>query len=179
MRQLLLVTLILAAFTSNAQSGPKPEDGKSIDSIIAALYDVISGPIGKERDWDRMRNLFAPDAVMSVVAATPAGTAIRRALTVEDYIKASGPFLKDKGFYEKEISRKFEQYGNIAQVFSTYESRWKPEDPKPFERGINSIQLWFDGKRWWVQAIMWQGETPKTPLPTKYLPPTGPRVSGA
>ncbi len=165
----LLLCLTLAASMAFAQDKAKPEDVKSVDAIVAALYDVISGPAGKDRDWDRMRSLFAPDAVMSVVA-TRAGNGIRRALSVEDYIKSSGPFLKERGFYEKEVSRKFEQFGGIAHVFSTYESKWKPEDAKPFERGINSIQLWNDGKRWWIQTVMWQGENAANPLPAKYLP---------
>jgi hypothetical protein len=166
----LLICLVLIASSAFAQDKAKPEDVKSVDAIVAALYDVISGPIGKERDWERMRSLFASDAAMSVVGTSRTGTGYRRALTVEDYIKASGPFLKEKGFYEKEIARKVEVFGGIAHVFSTYESRWKPDDAKPFERGINSIQLWSDGKRWWVQTVMWQGESEKSPLPAKYLP---------
>lgn len=172
MRYLSVVLAHFVAACSLAQTPPaaKPDDVKSPEAIVAALYDVISGPAGKKRDWDRMRSLFAPDGQMSVVGPARSGEIRRRPLTVEDYIKSSGPFLEERGFFEKEIAKKVEVFGNIAHVFSTYESRAKADDEKPFQRGINSIQLWNDGKRWWVQTVMWQGEDAKNPLPAKYLP---------
>jgi hypothetical protein len=62
-----------------------------------------------------------------------------------------------------------EQYGSVVHVFSTYDSKKKLEDEKPFMRGINSIQLWNDGKRWWVVSVFWQAETVDNPIPGKYL----------
>ena len=106
---------------------------------------------------------------MIAVGKNREGVVRKQVLTVEDYIKGSGPFLEERGFFEKEVARRVEQYGNIAHVFSTYESRMKAEDPKPFMRGINSFQLWNDGKRWWVVTVFWQQEDPTTPLPDKYL----------
>jgi hypothetical protein len=156
-------------------------DVNSIDSIIAALYDVISGPAGKKRDWDRFRSLFAPGARLIPTGwRRPPGTApdapltgkeeyALRALTPDDYIARSSKLLEEHGFFEREIARRTEQYGHIAHAFSTYESRHKMEDAKPFQRGINSIQLMNDGKRWWVLSVFWEGETEKTTLPEKYL----------
>jgi hypothetical protein len=158
-----------------------PADVNSIDSIIAALYDVISGPAGKKRDWDRFRSLFAPGARLIPTGPRRApGTAPdvpltgkeeygSRALTPEDYITRSSRLLEERGFFESEVARRTEQYGHIAHAFSTYDSRHKKEDAKPFQRGINSIQLMNDGKRWWVVTVFWEGETEKTPLPGKYL----------
>jgi len=144
-------------------------DGASIDSVVAALYDVISGPAGKKRDWDRMRALFIPGARLIPTGKRQSGEIASRVLTVDDYANANTKFLEENGFFEREISRKTEVYGNIAHVFSTYESRHKAEDPKPFARGINSIQLMNDGKRWWIVTVFWQGEGPDNPLPEKYL----------
>jgi len=158
-----------------------PADVASIDSIIAALYDVISGPAGKKRDWDRFRSLFAPGArLIPTGPRRPPGTTPdtpltgkeeygSRALTPEDYITRSSSLLEERGFFEREIARRTEQYGHIAHAFSTYESRHKAEDAKPFQRGINSIQLMNDGKRWWVVSVFWEGETERTLLPGKYL----------
>ena len=101
------------------------------------------------------------------------GEPTRRVLTVEDYITNSGPFLEKDGFFETEIGKKTEQFGNIVHVFSTYESRRTLNDEKPFMRGINSFQLWYDGKRWWVITILWQSESPDTPIPEKYITPKG------
>jgi hypothetical protein len=153
----------------NAPPAAKAEDVGSVDSIVKAVYGVISGPAGKKRDWDRMRSLFLPDAKMMISARRRAGEMVFRPLTVEDYIKGSAPLLEEQGFFEREVARRTEQFANIAHVFSTYESRHKAEDENPFARGINSIQLWNDGKRWWVVSIYWQGEDPTNPLPDKYL----------
>jgi hypothetical protein len=146
-----------------------PADVNSIDAIVAAVYDVISGPAGKKRDWDRMRSLFMPGARLIPTGPRQSGGYGSRALTVEDYLTRSAPLFEKEGFFEKESARRTDSFGQIAHVFSTYESRHAPEDAKPFQRGINSIQLMNDGKRWWIVTIFWQGEDEKNPLPDKYL----------
>jgi hypothetical protein len=146
-----------------------PADVGSIDAIISAVYDVISGPAGKKRDWDRMRSLFMPGARLIPTGPRPNGGYGSRALTVEDYVTRGTPLFEKEGFFETESARRTESFGQIAHVFSTYESRHAPDDAKPFQRGINSIQLMNDGKRWWIVTIFWQGEDEKNPLPEKYL----------
>lgn len=146
-----------------------PADVASVDAIIAAVYDVISGPAGKKRDWNRMRSLFVPGARLIPTGPRPAGGYAARVLTVDEYIERAGGFFDKEGFYERESARQTEQFGQIVHAFSTYESRHAPDDAKPFQRGINSIQLMNDGKRWWVVTIFWQGEDEKSPLPEKYL----------
>lgn len=145
------------------------KDVNSIDAILGALYEVISGPAGQKRNWDRMRTLFLPEGRLVATGVRADGTTGKRVMSVEDYINTSGPFLEKNGFFEKEIGRKTDQFGGVAQVFSTYESRKTLADEKPFMRGINSIQLWFDGKRWWILTIFWQSETPQLPIPAQYL----------
>jgi len=145
----------------------KPEDVKSMDSILHALYDVISGNAGQKRDWDRMRSLFVPGARLIPTAKRSGGDVGTRTLTVDDYIARAQPFFDKEGFFESEMARHVEQYAHISQVFSTYESRHE-KTGKPFARGINSIQLLNDGKRWWVVTIYWEGETPETPIPDEY-----------
>lgn len=143
-------------------------DVKSIDGIIKAVYDVISGPAKQQRDWRRFRSLFLPGARMIPTPAKASTNAGRHPLTLDEYIERAEPFMLKEGFFESEIARRTEQFGNIAHVWSTYESRNVP-GAKPFARGINSIQLIYDGERWWVMNILWQGESPEAPLPEKYL----------
>ena len=173
-RIIILVMIFLLQFESKASTvidsiPAEPKEIASVDAIIAAVYDVISGPGGQKRNWDRMRTLFVSDARMMATGKRPTGEYIRRVMSVEDYITSSGPFLEKDGFFEKEIGRKTEQYGNIVHVFSTYESRRTLADVNPFMRGINSFQLWNDGKRWWVVSILWQSETKEAPIPEKYI----------
>lgn len=172
----VLVAAILLYTSAKANQPPdsipaNPKDVSSPEAIVAAVYDVISGPAGQKRNWDRMRTLFVPDARMIPTGKRATGEITRRVLTVEDYIANSGPFLEKEGFFEKEIGKKTEQYGNIVHVFSTYESKRTLADEKPFLRGINSFQLWYDGKRWWVITIFWQGESTDNPIPEKYIGP--------
>jgi hypothetical protein len=151
----------------------KREDVESLDAIIAAIYSTISGPPGR-RDWDRLRSLFHSGARLIpcfvVTQGNAKGSASMRILTIDEYIKVAEPRLRDEGFFEREIARRVEHYGAIAHVFSTYESRHAQDDPRPFTRGINSIQLFFDGKRWWAVTIFWDSERPDDPIPGDYLP---------
>jgi len=147
-----------------------PADVASLDAILTALYDVISGPAGQPRNWDRMRSLFIPGARLIPTGQAPDSTVRARVLTVEDYITQVGPNLERGGFFEREISRKTETFGRVTHAFSTYESRRTAQDAKPFARGINSIQLLNDGQRWWVVTIYWDGERPDNPIPGRYLP---------
>jgi hypothetical protein len=176
-----LVIIALSASVTTSARGPAHQaetpsppaanasDAGSMESIVAALYDVISGPAGKKRDWDRMRSLFIPGARLIPTSKRQSGEIGSRVLTAEDYINASAKSLEENGFFEKEVARRTESFGNIAHVFSTYESRRKSDDAKPFARGINSIQLMNDGRRWWIVTVFWQGEGRGNPLPEKYL----------
>lgn len=149
-------------------SNANPADVATMDAIVAALYDVISGPPGK-RDWDRFRSLFYPGARLIPTGIRQSGEVGSRVLSAEDYVQRSSPQMEKNGFFEREISRRTEKFANIAHLFSTYESRRAKEDEKPFARGINSIQMMNDGKRWWILSIFWQAEDPKNPLPAEYL----------
>jgi hypothetical protein len=159
-----LATPTPAAATSTAN----PTDVATMDAIVASLYDVISGPPGT-RNWDRFRSLFAPGARLIPTGRRPTGEVGSRVLTPDEYIQRSAPLIEKNGFFEREISRRTEKFGSIAHLFSTYESRHAKDEEKPFARGINSIQLMNDGKRWWVVTVFWQGEDEKNPLPAEYL----------
>jgi hypothetical protein len=144
-------------------------DVQSVDGIVAALYDVISGAAGKPRDWDRMRSLFAPEGRLMAVGARPEGNYVLRGMGVEDYISRNSKAFATMGFFEREAARTTETFGQIVHVFSTYESRHAADDAKPFQRGINSIQLYHDGKRWWIVNVLWRGEDEHLSLPERYL----------
>ena len=181
--RLILCFALCAAFATPvlAQSRPAPSqpvvlgtpaaapaDVDSIESITAALYEVISGPVGKARDWNRMRSLFIPGGRLMPVGPRKTGEVAMRLLDVNDYIAVSGDLLVSSGFTERELSRRVERFGHIAHVFSTYEGAME-KDPKPM-RGINSIQLMNDGTRWWIVAVMWEDEHAGVSLPAQYLP---------
>src|SRR5690348_8749407 len=127
-----------------------PKDVASVDAIIAALYDVISGPAGKARDWDRFRSLFVPGARLIPTGTGPDHRSHLRVITPDEYATQVGPRLETGGFFEHEIARTTDSFGDMTHVFSTYESRRHVDDAQPFARGINSIQLFNDGTRWYV-----------------------------
>jgi hypothetical protein len=172
-----LSALTLAALLIPAGAGAQdaewptadPEDVASVDAIIAALYDVISGPAGEARDWDRFRSLHVPEARLIPTSANQTGEIGYQVWTVDEYIAQAGGFLERRGFFESEIGRVTEEFKSITHAFSTYQSRWTPEDPEPFQRGINSIQLFHDGDRWWIVNIFWRGVPGDEAIPDRYL----------
>ncbi|MEZ4933022.1 MAG: hypothetical protein R2788_13000 [Saprospiraceae bacterium] len=145
-------------------------DVSSLDNILHALYTVISGDKGVERDWARFKNLFVEEARLMPSGKNKEGKTGFRIVTPDGYIESSGKWLVENGFHEVEINRKTEEYGSLVHVWSTYESYHSKADEKPFMRGINSIQLMNDGERWWVLHVYWLGESEALPLPEKYLP---------
>lgn len=150
---------------------PRPEDVGSIDAILAAVYDVISGREGEARDWDRFRSLFIPEGRLIPGGTGQDGRAGYRVLSVEEYVRLAGSQLESQGFFENELGRVTERFGNVAHAFSSYASRRAPDDPEPFQRGVNSFQLWHDGGRWWIVSILWDWERPDNPVPERYLRP--------
>ncbi len=143
-------------------------DSASIDAIVTALYDVISGPAGQPRDWDRFRSLFAPSArLMAISEAAEGGLVV---MSPEDYVRQSGPRLVEAGFRETEIAREVDRFGGIVQIFSTYAGFTEDSGDNPAVRGINSIQLYHDGTRWWLLSVLWQAEGAGLALPSNYLP---------
>tara|TARA_R110002050_G_scaffold300836_1_gene474002 strand:- start:15746 stop:16276 length:531 start_codon:yes stop_codon:yes gene_type:complete len=176
MKNLLLV-LAISFISITSYSQEKTEAKKdyltnvsTLNNTIESLYKVISGEKGIERDWDLFKFLFKPDAKLIPSWKNKEGIYEMRYMKPDDYIKSSGKWLVENGFFEKEIHRKVDTFGNISQVFSTYESFHSEKDKKPFMRGINSIQLLNDGKRWWIVNVYWTQETDKNSIPKAYLP---------
>jgi hypothetical protein len=165
------ILLLLFVATASAQDVPEdwPEaaaaDVESVDSIVAAVYDVISGPAGP-RDWDRFRSLFRPDG--KLIPIGQGGSPIY--WSVGDYQAQAANWFNEQAFFEKELARKTETYGPMVHLFSTYESYNAEDAEEPFARGINSFQLAHDGSRWWVVNIFWLGESEAHPIPAEYLP---------
>jgi hypothetical protein len=187
MRNGFLISSIVVAFSCTAVAGASgqsatqlhpvivtapaanPADVGSIDAIITALYDVISGPAGQARDWNRMRSLFIPGGRLMPAGPRSTGEIGIRLFEVNDYIALSGAYLERVGFQEREIARRTEHFGHIAHVFSTYHGTMATESTQV--RGINSIQLISDGSRWWIISVFWEAEREDNPLPAHYLPP--------
>ena len=142
---------------------PKADDVKSLDAIMRAVYDVISGPAG-DRDWKRFRSLCLPQVRLTSVGKRQDGSTYVAAFGIDDYIRRAGEHFAKEGFYENAIVNQTSGFGNMNQVLSSYESRHAPEE-KPFQRGVNSFQLLNDGTRWWIVSILWDSERADNPLP--------------
>jgi len=152
-----------------AAIAPRTEDVSTIDGIIKAFYEVISGPAGQPRQWARDRTLYIPDIRFVAMSQDKYGQPVAQIASHQQFVDYADPVLVKEGFYESEIHRMTERFGNIAHVFSTYESRQKADGPA-IARGINSIELFWDGKRWWIASNIWDDERPDNPVPAEYLP---------
>ena len=152
-----------------APASPREADVGTIDGIVKAYYEVISGPAGQPRQWSRDRTLYPPDVRFVEIHEGKDGKIRAQVETHQHSVdRTDGPLVKE-GFDEREIRRVTERFGSIANVFSTYESRRSPEGPVT-ARGINSLQLFHDGARWWIASATWQDESAGHPIPKEYLP---------
>jgi hypothetical protein len=173
---LLLVSAVASGQTTRRREPPPPADAATVEAIVAALYGSVSHAPETSPNWERMRAIFLP--VGMLVPPRKPEEAIFTVIDVdgfEERYKKSMAAAKEKGtpptgFYEKELSRRTDCFGNICQIFSTYESRHTESDAKPFVRGINSIQLLRDGQRWWIASVIWDVERSDNPIPAPYLP---------
>ena len=164
---LLVVSMSAAAAPPNA--APKPgSDQFAIESTVLAVYNVISGPAGR-RDWDRFEALFAPGARL-ISTKRKEGAVTANVMTPQEYKEKAGAYFADHGFFERPANNRIEIFGDIAHVFSTYESRHASSDDKPFARGINSFQLVRSGDDWKILTIFWEEEDAAHPIPAQYLP---------
>jgi len=164
----MLACLLAASGLASAQvPQPRPEDVASPSAVVRASYVAISGPRGQTLNLDRFRSLFLPQAQLVSVNVKD-GQGVARTMTLSEFTDMVTARIGKDGHIEQEIAQRMEVYGNIANVWSSYESRKTPDDPQ-VTRGINSIQLMYDGKRWWISGAQWQHETADTPIPAKYL----------
>ncbi len=166
--KLFFSVIILSFFSINQVQAQYEDDVESIDSIIEALYASISGDAGVERDWDRFRNLFIEGAKLTPTFQNQEGNVGFIRWSPDEYIERAGASLERDGFHEDEISRKVDEYRYITHIFSTYHSK-RTKDGEVFARGINSIQLFNDGNRWWVVSVFWSSENEEYPIPDEYL----------
>ena len=152
-----------------ATASAREADVSTIDGIVKAYYDVISGPAGQPRQWSRDRTLYPPDVRFVEIHEGKDGKIRAQIETHQQYVdRTDGPLVKE-GFDEREIHRVTERFGSIANVFSTYESPLSAQGPV-IARGINSLQLFHDGARWWIASATWQDESKNYPTPKEYLP---------
>jgi hypothetical protein len=147
----------------------RPEDVSSIDGIVKAFYEVISGPSGQPRQWSRDRTLYIPRVQFVAMNEDSAHHATAQVMTHQQLVDHYDVELVEKGFFEHEIHRKTERFGNIAHILSTYESRYT-ENGAVIARGVNSIELFWDGRRWWIVTAIWDEERPDNPMPKELLP---------
>jgi hypothetical protein len=149
---------------------PRPEDHRTPEAAVHALYDALSGPAEKDtsRDWDRLRSLLLPDARLRITRwPDEDGRPVEdiRAWDVDGFVATTRAMYQDQGFWERELWGRTERFGNIAHRISAYESVVGAEDADPVSRGVNSFQLVRYERGWWIAAVAWDIETPDHPLP--------------
>ena len=172
--------LLVADLAAAQGVAPKETPPASVDAVLSELYASVSHPAGSAPDFARMRRIFHSSAKLVPPKAPDAPDF--RAMTVDQFVERIEKFIAERkakgepqrGFFEREIARRTDCFGNVCHVFSTYESRRSSSDAKPFERGINSIQLVNDGQRWWIASLIWDAERPSNPIPAPYLPEAKP-----
>jgi len=148
---------------------PRPEDVNSIEGIVKASYETISGGVGVPRQWGRDRTLFSSSVRYIAMSKDKTGAVKVRTSDYQEYLDESDDFLVKQGFREVELGRKIERFGNVATVLSGYEGKLTSTG-KVVTRGVNIFSLYYDGKRWWIQTMLWDEEGSGNPIPAELLP---------
>jgi len=149
---------------------PRPEDVSSIDGMIKAYYEVVSGPAEKQREWGRDATLYVPGIRFNIFSQEKQGKTTVRSLSHQEFVNESEAAMKGKPFYEREVHRIAHRAGDVAHVLSTAEQRLAPDGPAQ-GYGVDSLELYWDGARWWiVNANLWEGDKARTPLPAEFMP---------
>lgn len=173
----ILLVVALAAIPQAKQTthvsvptvAPRAGDVSSIDNIVQASYETISGGVGVPRQWSRDRSLYDPNVRFVYTSVNPETKAIMiHSESHQDFVDGSDAFLVKEGFEERELKHVTKRFGNVATVLSSYEG--KVAAGKVITRGVNIFQLYFDGKRWWVLSMVWDQERPDNMLPTELQP---------
>ena len=143
-------------------------DVDSVQAVVKAYYDSISGPVGAPRDWDRFRSLFLPDARLMTLVAGAGGDA-PLVLGPEQFMRMNRRYFESSGYFEQSIHEQFDEFARVAHVWSTYEAR-RGNDAGPYSRGVTSFQLLHSSGRWWIVNVIWDRERRDVTLPAEYLP---------
>jgi len=149
---------------------PRPDDVASPEAAVLALYDLISGPAGVERDWVRLRSLFDPRVRFLIgrwLADPHRPCDVVYEWDLDAFVVEGRAFWQAEGFWESQVGARVEKFGNVAHVFSSYESRIGSPSAEPVGRGVNSIQLLRHADRWWIVAVAWDVETPEHRIPAR------------
>ena len=174
-KTLIAASLLAFSLVAHAQDnplgtspacGPAQEgnpDSRSPQTVVQALYEIVSGPAGARKDWERMDRLFAPGAVVTPTSHRAPGFQAAPQ-TPRQFAALNDRLLGQRGFFEREVAHQVSQFGHIAHMYSSYETRERPDGPVQ-RRGVNSLQLMHDGARWCVLSITWDAETPAHPIP--------------
>jgi len=169
-RFIIIIVLFFTTAQKNFAQNEDSSNANSLDAVIENLYKSISGPAGKDRDWNMFRLLFANEARMYIAVPNKDSGTVLRVITPEQYIERNSTRLADMGFTEKEIHRITDSYGAITHVFSTYESHFiNSNNEEETVRGINSIQFFLDGSRYYILTICWDADPKNNPVPERYL----------
>jgi hypothetical protein len=148
---------------------PRPQDVATLDGIISAFYDVVSGPAGQPRQWSRDRTLYVPGVLFISTEVGKDGKPYHQIMSHQQFVDRSDASVVSQGFYEQEIHRVTTRYGTIVHVMSTYVERRTLNGPL-IGRGVNSLEILYDKNRWWIVCDLWDEERPGNPLPKDLLP---------
>jgi len=136
----------------------------TIDEVIREMYDVVSFEPGQRPDWRREDAIFAPGA--RVVRVNDSGVFEFDMASFARNFDAMIDSGELPSFWEGEIWRRTDLFGDMAHVLSAYESRHS-RDGAFINRGVNSIQLFQRDGSWWISAMIWRRDGAVVRIPAE------------
>ena len=156
MRKLILILLSCVLITTfNNQSYAQVvltkygDNVGTLDGIIKAYYDVVTIKKGEKINYERDSLLHIAGVRVGSAGIDAKGNPILQYTSLSEFHRQSDAYMEKNGFWEHETVRTVQHIQNIYHVWSSYVSAYTPGG-KTIAQGVNSIELFFDGKRFWI-----------------------------
>jgi hypothetical protein len=163
------MAVMAAAVTTTSAACP---DGRSADSTVTALYDLISVPPGGTWNWNRIDGLFVDQGIFVTMMPRDGKTLMAKTdlPTLRSQTQAA---YGRSGFMEREYKREVRTFGDIASIYSSFYIALPQNAESPLARGLHHFQLIKAQGCWRIVSNISQTEGATWQLPAAFAPDTG------
>jgi hypothetical protein len=163
----LSVAMALMAGSGAAplQAQVAPEVLETAEGVVTEIYDMVSFEAGNVPDWDAVRSMFIPEAVVVLRTSREATTVFSVEGFVDDFVNfVENSPAGDRGFTEEILAMHSMVFGDMANVLVLYEAQITGSS-RPPTQGVDNFSLIKKDGRWWIVAITNELPTPDRPIP--------------
>jgi len=143
-----------AAARQAAQPAAQTAPAGGAENVVRALYRLVTFDAGKNVDWEQVKALFIPEAVIVLRASRTSMNVLNRNTFVDDFVRfIREASLEDRAFEETIVAIKTQETGDVARSTVHYAARIPSRD-RPAQHGIDVFLLMKADGRWRIVSIV-------------------------